>query len=684
MTKVAIPPLLANNFGCIPEGRFLRQASIDAGSDILTELDGPLTPADVDKLIAIPGTVELETTIARLIDRQEVKQAEMKKDSDELTGTLVSLNEKNEEVIETFQPRHVGRRITVAGAGPDGKTLVTDIKHVKDGKTIILAAKASQAVSGTQVILNRRNQVALDDYARRSVNSVTVKLKDRKITDARMIVGGRALVSETAGFSSEDLGTKVIIPAAGLLVTRIKKFIHSHKIVLVNQAQYTVIEGQADIWSKNDSRPCLEKLFDHLIEQNIKAAVIQFDAGIYDFTRMPDDSSPLNAAIGLFEKSNLTFKGAGPTMTALRLRPDQDLSAVTHMIEMIDCGQIVFQNLTILGSYLTMRKAGEQLHGITLNEGSHDIVIENVQVFQTGGDGIRFLGRAEHPEQNKPDNKVRNVTVKNCHLIQNKRSGFAIQRKVEQVTIQDCYIKMSPPSTDSCIDMEPTGNQDPDHISVSPTDILIDSCIMSHDTPAPAVGLSGFGGKDRAQGIKFINNKINGGHIYCSDIQDLTLQNNTVLIPSTGKVKRTPIYLGPSCENVLIDGNKLVSDHPASQSLILAEGVRKVVNVTVSNNDCSIQAGTGIQFLCGDGITIDSNKVVARGACKNGIKVVAQSADMDQVSVLHNQVHGEGTGRWEKGILLAAQAHCISHLTVDGNLISDADKEIVYLGKKFC
>ena len=47
--------LHVDDFGCVPDGRFLEQVSIDADSAALTVSDGLLHAIDAGKNIAIPG-----------------------------------------------------------------------------------------------------------------------------------------------------------------------------------------------------------------------------------------------------------------------------------------------------------------------------------------------------------------------------------------------------------------------------------------------------------------------------------------------------------------------------------------------------------------------------------------------------------------------------------------------------
>ena len=325
--------LHVDDFGCVPDGRFLEQVSINADAAALTVSDGLLRAIDVGKNIAIPGAADLVATIAGLVNHLIVENASMTiGDPTRLTGTLK--NPKRPDVDLPFRyDLHEGMRITVAGAGPAGSTLVSDVVEVVDATTIILADATSAAVSNVEVILNDPDLVALSNYARQDVSDLTVDLGDRSVGDARMRIGGRGLESATARFSSLDLNKQVTIQAAGLLVTTIQSVTSPTQATLTAPAQRAVENVQADVW-KTDSRPGLELLLEALPSLHVESAEIVFGPGVYDFTRIPDLPGLMDAAIGLRDVSNLTLRGAGAGATILRLMPNQDLSSPdTHVIE---------------------------------------------------------------------------------------------------------------------------------------------------------------------------------------------------------------------------------------------------------------------------------------------------------------------------------------------------------------
>jgi hypothetical protein len=271
--------LYVDDFGCVPDGRFLEQVSIDADAAALTVSDGLLHAIDAGKNIAIPGAVDLVATIVGLANHLIVENASMAiGDPTRLTGTLT--NPRRPDVDLAFRADlHVGMRITVAGAGPAGSTLVSDVAGVADATTIILADATSAAVNDVEVVLNDPDVVALSNYARRDVSDLSVDLGDRSVGDAAMRIGGRGLESAAARFSSLDLDKQVTIQAAGLLVTTIQSVDSPTQATLTAPAQRAVENVQADVW-KTDSRPGLELLLEALPSLHVESAEIVFGPGV--------------------------------------------------------------------------------------------------------------------------------------------------------------------------------------------------------------------------------------------------------------------------------------------------------------------------------------------------------------------------------------------------------------------
>ena len=561
-------------------------------------------------------------------------------------------------------------RITVAGAGAGGTILLSEVVSVVDETTIELADAASTGVSDVDVILNDPGRVGLSNHARRRVENRTVDLDDRTIDDGSMQIGARGLVSATARFSSLDLGKEVTIVEAGLFVTAIASFDDNTQVTLETPAPRGVSGVLADVFN-TDSRPGLEQLLAALRSLEVEATEVRFGPGVYDFTRIPDLSNDMNAAIGLQDLRNLTFRGEGAGVTILRLMPNQQLTGPdTHVIETRDCHNLTFVDLSVHGAYLTMGNTNEQMHGINLNQGSREIVVERVRVFQSSGDGIRFLGT--------PDNKVSRVWVDNCQFVQNKRSGVGFQRAAEHVWIQNCYIEMSPPSTDSCIDFEPTGDS-------APTDVLIGSNVIVHQTRGVAVAISGISGDDPTRRVSFADNILLGGSIFSVDVDQLIIRNNIVLVPADGP-SRIPVHVQRGGDSIIIAGNVLVSEPTETQAVISVSEVnqRKVRRSIITGNLCFTASRNGIEVISSEDVVVESNKVIATGQCANGLVLRSVVSEVNGVALRSNDIGVESDGSWETGIRVnAREDQPVRNLTVLGNSIRGASEGIRFQGSDF-
>ena len=92
-----------------------------------------------------------------------------------------------------------------------------------------------------------------------------------------------------------------------------------------------------------------------------------------------------------------------------------------HVLMAKNCHGLRIAELTIHGAYLTMAQGGvEQMHGVFLSEGCDEVDLDDIEVFQSAGDGVRLLGEVGNP--------VHDVRVDRCRLTQNHRSGVAVQR----------------------------------------------------------------------------------------------------------------------------------------------------------------------------------------------------------------------------------------------------------------
>jgi hypothetical protein len=685
MAQLLLPPagvtqINVEDFGCVPDGRVLERVSIDANSAVLHAPEGGLRPVDVGKNIAIPGAADLDATIA-LARPREVQNATLTLDDPtRLTGTVANPVDHKVDTQGFVARVHEGWSITVAGAGPGGATLLTTIAKVLDSKTIRLADAASKAVAAADnvnVILNDPKVVELSNYARRTVADVQVDLGGRSIADARMTIGARGLRSETARFSSLDVGKPVKIKAAGLFITTIHSVDSPTQATLTApapRAVATLDEVQADVW-KTDSRPGFADLLTKLATRDTESAEIRFGAGVYDFKR--DKAAGERGAIMLHGHRNLTLRGSGQGVTVIRLMPGQNVQgAETHVVETADCENVTLRDLSLHGAYLTLATAHEQMHGIHLFSGSEDVNVQQVTVFQSAGDAVRFLG--------SPDKKVSRVWVDGCRLIQNKRSGVSFQRSVELIWVRNCHIDMSAPGSDQCVEFEPSVfAADP----VAPTDVIIESNVLVHGRGNPtstAVGISGVSGPDPARRVKFVNNVVLGGQIFCTDVAELTIQGNVVRFPDSERIPGDLVSIDRGGDSVLITDNVLINEHPGTRTVINVSEAngRQVSRARIAGNLCITRAGGGIQVVASDDVAVEGNMLVATGAGDLGIRVASEPSAVNHVSVRGNDITVKDQGSWKTGIIFVARQP-IHHVSAVGNSIAGAAQGVAFAGTGF-
>jgi hypothetical protein len=101
---------------------------------------------------------------------------------------------------------------------------------------------------------------------------------------------------------------------------------------------------------------------------------------------------------------------------------------------------------------------------------------------------------------------------------------------------------------------------------------VIQGCIINHTNKTQAVTLTGNSGPHPLLRCKFSDNILLGGPIFCIDVNQLTIQNNIIVVANMGAPGRFPIQVQRGGESLLITGNLLVNDDPTTKAVIsLAE-----------------------------------------------------------------------------------------------------------------
>lgn len=335
-----------------------------------------------------------------------------------------------------------------------------------------------------------------------------------------------------------------------------------------------------------------------------------------------------------------------------------------------NCRRVDFQYLVVDGNRTGLTDPDEQSHGIEVEDGTEDLTIDHCTLRDCFGDGVRLLGRAD------TDENVRRVRIESCLFQTNNRSGLGIQRALEQVIVAHCFFDAT--VSDQSIDFEPSGAD-------APTDLIIDGCIINHTNQTIAVTLSGIRGSEPAVRVKFSNNIVLGGPIFCTDVAQLTIQDNVVLITDAFARNRIPVQVQRGGDAVLITGNLLVSEDAETTAVISPSEVnqRQVSRAMIGNNLCFARSGNGIRVVSSDDVAVEANMVVATGSGTQGIFVQAETSDVDRVFIRNNNITVEDQGGvWVTGIHFAA-AQGIGDVSVTGNSINGATEGVRFQGPGF-
>jgi hypothetical protein len=416
-----------------------------------------------------------------------------------------------------------------------------------------------------------------------------------------------------------------------------------------------------------DDRAAIQAAIDDASSNN-KGGIL-FPAGTYRVSRVAFPGG--RWSLDLNGVQDFMVTGAGPK-SIVKLVDTTERTGDWHVFSLRNnCQRVVFNDLVVDGNRTGLTKPDQQSHGIEVGPGTEDLVIDRCILRECFGDGVRLLGA------NQPGQNVKRLRIENCLFQTNKRSGLGIQRAIEQIIVANCIFDAT--VSDQSIDFEPTGQD-------GPTDLIIQGCIINHTNKSVAVTLTGNSGRQPLVRCKFSDNILLGGPIFCTDVNQLTIQNNIVLVTDLGAGQRIPIQVQRGGDSVMISDNLLVNDDTATKSVISLSEVnqRQVTRALVANNLCFARSGNGIQCLSSDGVAIQGNMIVATDACAQGIFLRSEGSSMDNISVRDNDVTVKETGKWKFGIRLAASVpHHIGHFSVIGNSIRSAEQGVVFDGPGF-
>lgn len=395
-----------------------------------------------------------------------------------------------------------------------------------------------------------------------------------------------------------------------------------------------------------------------------------FPSGVYSVGRATVPGG--RWSLDLNRVRDFLIAGEGPS-SVVRLADSATATGDWHVfILRKGCQRVTFTDLVVDGNRQGLAAPDEQSHGVEVEAGTEDLLIDRCILRHCFGDGVRVLGQGGAEPL-----PVRRVRISNCLFQANKRSGLGMQRAVEQIVVSQCQFEGT--VADSEIDFEPTG-------SVAPTDILIQGCIIRHSNPAVAVSLSGISGTEPMVRCKFTDNLVLGGEVFCTDVTHLTVQNNTIVVPDTDGRNRVPLQVQRGGEGLLVSGNLIIQGSAATEAAVSISEVngRQVSRALLSGNLCMVRAGNGIACLSSDDVAIQGNMIVATGAGKAGIVVRSESSPVSGISVRDNDISIRDQGVWAAGIRIAAtDAHGVGDLSVIANSIRGASVGVAFDGKHY-
>jgi hypothetical protein len=414
-----------------------------------------------------------------------------------------------------------------------------------------------------------------------------------------------------------------------------------------------------------DDRPAIQAAIDDA--RDAGKAGIFLPAATYRVSRATEPGDRFS--LDLRDVHDFTVAGEGPG-SVVKLVDTTARTGDWHVfILQGQARRVLFTDLVIDGNRTGLTEPNEQSHGIEVEPGTEDLVITRCILRDCFGDGVRLLGT--------PDANVRRVRIDNCLFHANKRSGLGVQRALEQILVIGCLFEAT--VSDQSIDFEPSGAD-------GPTEITIDGCIIRHTNRSPAVTLTGIQGSDPAVRVKFSNNVVTGGPVFCVDVAQLTVQNNTIVVPADITRNRIPLQVQRGGDSLVLSGNLLINQSAETQAALSLGEVnqRQVSRALVSGNLCRTVAGSGIQLLSSDDVAVEGNMLVAEGPCAVGVLVRSEASDVDRVAVRDNDITVNDTGRWRVGVQVAASdPHHVGDVSIVGNTVHGAETGVRFAGGGF-
>lgn len=417
-----------------------------------------------------------------------------------------------------------------------------------------------------------------------------------------------------------------------------------------------------------DDRAAIQAAIDNAVMFTPQGGIL-FPAGTYRVSRVRVPGSG-GCSLDLNGVQDFMVMGEGPKSVVKLVDTTERTGDWFVFLLRNNCRRIVFKDLVIDGNRTGLTKPDQQSHGIEVESGTEDLVVDRCILRESFGDGMKLVEKGQ-------GGPIKRLRIENSLFQKNKRSGLVIQRGVEQIIIANCIFDET--VSDNSIDVEPSGLDEP-------TDLVIQGCIINHTNRANAVNLSGNSGPHPLLRCKFSDNIVLGGSIFCTDVNQLTIQNNIIVVTNLGAGQRIPVHVQRGGDSLVITGNLLVNDDTATRAVIrlFETNQRQVTRALVTNNLCFARSGNGISCISSDDVAIQGNMIVATDSCIDGIFLRSEQSSMDNISIRDNDITVKGTGKWNFGIRLAASLpHHIGHFSLIGNSIRGAANGVAFNGPGF-
>ncbi|HUP91092.1 MAG TPA: right-handed parallel beta-helix repeat-containing protein [Solimonas sp.] len=377
---------------------------------------------------------------------------------------------------------------------------------------------------------------------------------------------------------------------------------------------------------------------------------VYLPAGNYVVDKGP--SAYDRAAVQLDGATNLIFEGDGPDRSTITL------AAMTDIVNAKNSSNLVFRNLKLHGSRLSITFSDAQYHGLFFVN-TRNVLVENVTFSEFRGDGIRTIS-------DDPVSWTENLTVTNSLFINNGRAGASHQRGSRRL----CYLRNRFEGQASGPDLafEATGKT-----RRQENDIWIVGNVMRRTagdisiSPQGGDNVMGYG-LSNSTGFHVLHNRIDGGSVLIRNIDASEFSGNTVR--GSGRVPALDIgYVN----DLVVSGNTLET---ASGKPVIRLRARETVNrLSITGNQLTQRSdgneahGIWAKDFAGSFMTISGNTLSGSGG-GSGIRLdrISGGAPSQRLEVSLNTI-----ANFSQGLIAGIRKSATKYgdVNISGNTFND-------------